>query len=52
MTVCAEIVGGQLTPPDRVSFRFLTESITAIGKLQSVGKTFSLGGTFFDKIIL
>ena len=31
--VCAEIVGGQLTPPDRVSFSFITENITAISKL-------------------
>ena len=31
--VCAEIVGGQLTPSDRVSFSFTTESNTAVGML-------------------
>lgn len=35
--VCAEIVGGQLTPPDRVSFSFITENITAISKLLNWG---------------
>ena len=29
--VCAEIVGGQLTPPDSVSFSFTRESNTAVG---------------------
>ena len=32
-SVYAEIVGGQLTPPDSVSFSFTTESNTAVGML-------------------